>query len=419
VAYFVGALASPDAELAPEGIMNMPISTFVLETASFSRLFVPPSTDKPNLRRYYSVVPISQIPQEWENWLEINARNSTDKGRVPQAIRQTLTDKPEWFAEYNRGLTVVASRAHWDNKTSRLTLEFQDPEYDGILDGGHTLRVILEQMGEQSSEDGTGLASYCNLEILTGLEGEVIPSVVEARNTSRQVAHKSLLNLDGKFDKLKDVIGTEKTKEIIWKENDGGMLDVREFVGMLTAVEGESFTSNNHPITAYSGKEACLKRFSSEEHEPKYQKLIKIAPDLLEMWDLIQDNLPSQYNQKGPEPGTSGKFGRLSGVKSLSAKKRKWLPFIKKHVDYDIPTGYLYPILAAFRAMLEEEDGYWVWGKGLDPRQLIKEGVAADIFIDSVRHSIANHHNANRTGKDNQAWNSAYQAARIYYLEQG
>ena len=85
--------------------------------------------------------------------------------------------------------------------------------------------------------------------------------------------------------------------------------------------------------------------------------------------------------------------------------------------EYDIPTGYIYPILSSFRAMLVEENGKWTWGKGVDPIQLIKDGIAANIFISSVRESINNHHNPNRTGKDGQAWTSAYQAARIHYLE--
>ncbi len=393
-------------------------STFVLETASFSRLFVSPSSDKGSLRRYYAVVPVSQIPPEWENWLEVNARESTNKGRVPKAIRQTLTGNSDWFAEYNRGLTIVASKVAWDSKTNLLTLVFNDKEIDGILDGGHTLNAILEQLESQREQEENGSGPYLNLEIFTGLQSEVIPNVVEARNTSRQVASKSLLNLDGRFEELKSAIGPDFTKLISWKENEDGELDVREFIGILTALDAESFTGNSHPVVAYSGKEACLKRFSTKENEPKFLKLQKVARDALKVWDLIQYHLPNQYNQKGPSTGTGyGRFGGLAGVKTLPAKKKKLLPFINEYVEFEMPTGYIYPILAAFRAMLDEEEGYWVWGKGLDPIKMIQEGFAADLFIGSVRDSISTYHNANRTGKDVQAWTNAYLAGRIYYLE--
>jgi hypothetical protein len=390
-------------------------STFVLKTSSFSRLFVPPSSDKAGLRRYYVVVPVSQIPFEWGNWLEVNARDSSNKGRVPKAIRQTLTDNPEWFAEYNRGLTIVASQVEWDNKTNLLNLTFKNKQYDGILDGGHTLTVIMEQLSSLSSDEEKDAIPHVNLEIFTGLQSESIPSVVEARNTSRQVASKSLMNLDGRFERLKEAIGPEYENLISWKENEDGELDVREFIGMLTALDAGSFTGNTHPVIAYSSKEACLKRF--RENDDKYMKLLKVAPDVLKMWDLIQYYLPSQYNQRGPREGSGfGRFGRLSGVKPLPNKKA--LPFVKKDSEFDIPTGYLYPILAAFRAMLEDVDGYWVWGKNIAPLELIRQGFGADLFVGSVRDSIDTFHSANRTGKDVQAWANAYLAARIFFLEQ-
>ena len=172
--------------------------SFVIGTKTFSRLYVSP--DKERLRRYYCVVPVSEIPEEWAGWLEVNARESSDKGKVPKAIRSTLTDKPEWFSEYNRGLTIVASRIHWDNKKNELTLSFDNRDYHGVLDGGHTLKAILDDREQSAGGEQTG---YCNIEIFTGLDDTEIPDVVEARNTSKQVASKSLLNLDGSFKDLK------------------------------------------------------------------------------------------------------------------------------------------------------------------------------------------------------------------------
>ncbi len=383
-----------------------------LTAKSFSRLFVSP--DKGSLRRYYCVVPTSEIPETWANWLDVNARESSAKGRVPGAIRSTLTDKPEWFAEYNRGLTLVASTINWDNKTNKLTLSFIDRNYHGVLDGGHTLGAILDDR-ERSDQDAQ--SSYCNIEIFTGLDESEIPDVVEARNTSKQVASKSLLNLDGSFDNLKQAIGEQKAKLISWKENEDGVFDVREVISILTALDAESYTDNAHPIGAYSGKEACLKRFASDDHKASYEKLYGIAGDALELWDAIQYWLPDQYNEKGgPQPGATGRFGGLTGVK-YTPKKPKDLPFIRTTTAYDTPTGYIYPILSAFRAMLVEENGSWAWGKGIDPIRLVESGLAADIFIRSVRESINNYRNPNRTGKDTQAWTSAYQAALITYLQ--
>ncbi len=383
----------------------------VLPTKSFSRLFAeqpPEDTSSVQLRRYYAVVPVSAIPLEWANWLEVNAREATDKGKVPHAIRETLTDKPEWFAAFNRGLTVVAKQVEYDNKTRELTLRFDDQLYHGVLDGGHTLKAILDS---REDLDGTSQAGHCNVEVFTGLVEDEIPAVVEARNTSKQVASKSLTNLQGKFDDLKHALGNALVDKISWFENDDGDMDVREVIGILTALDPSHGSTS--PVVAYSGKEQCLKLFRQKDKE--YEKLYGIAIDALRMWDSIQYYLPGHYNQKGPEPGTSGKFGRLTGV-AQSAKKPKQLPFIGKSTEYIIPTGYIYPVLSAFRAMLVEKNRRWTWGKGIDPIQLIKDGVAADVFIRSVRESINTYRNPNRTGKDTQAWNTAYLVAQNRYL---
>ena len=380
-----------------------------LEARSFSRLHIDPppgSPPKSALRRYYAVVPIEDIPEKWEDWLEVNARDTSDKGKVPKAIRTTLSEKPEWFAAYNRGLTVVASQINWDNKNNTLTLRFDKPEYHGVLDGGHTLRAIID---ERSRLEGDALEGYCNIEIFTGLDESEIPSVVEARNTSKQVASKSLMNLDGSFEGLKKAIG-ETANLIAWKENEDGQFDVREVVGILTALDPTAASGGTQPIRAYSGKEACLKRF--RDNPATFVNLFEIASDALEMWDWIQYHLPGHYNER-----VSGKFGALTGVQ-YTPKKPKELPFIGKTTDYHTPTGYIYPVLSAFRAMLVgREDGKWVWGQGISPIELIKAGTAADIFIASVRESINNYRNANRTGKDSQAWTSAYQAALILHLQ--
>ena len=382
--------------------------SYVLPTKSFSRLFAEQPPEDPSsaqLRRYYAVVPVSAIPSEWANWLEVNAREATDKGKVPHAIRETLTDKPEWFAAFNRGLTVVAKQVEYDNKTREITLRFDDQLYHGVLDGGHTLKAILDS---REDLDGTSQAGHCNVEVFTGLVEDEIPAVVEARNTSKQVASKSLTNLQGKFDDLKYALGDDLVDKISWFENDDGDMDVREVIGILTALDPSYGTTS--PVVAYSGKEQCLKLFRQKDKD--YEKLYGIAIDALQMWDSIQYYLPGHYNQKGSEPG---KFGGFTGV-TKSTKKPKQLPFIGESTEYHIPTGYIYPVLSAFRAMLVEKNGRWTWGKGIDPIQLIKDGAAADIFRRSVRESIYTFRNPNRTGKDTQAWNTAYLVAQNMYL---
>ena len=238
----------------------------VLPTKSFSRLFAEQpvgSESTPQLRRYYAVVPVKDIPFEWANWLEVNAREATDKGKVPHAIRETLTDKPEWFAAFNRGLTVVAKQVHYDNKTLNLTLRFDDPLYHGLLDGGHTLKAILDAREDLGDSQQVGL---CNVEVFTGLAEDEIPAVVEARNTSKQVASKSLTNLQGMFDDLKHAVGPSFAKEISWFENDDGDMDVRELIGILTALDPSH--GSTPPIVAYGKSQPLMGSFTESPKMP-------------------------------------------------------------------------------------------------------------------------------------------------------
>jgi hypothetical protein len=248
---------------------------------------------------------------------------------------------------------------------------------------------------------------------LTGVPEEMITSIVDARNTSKQVASKSLYDLEGSFDELKAALGKDITKLISWHENEEGPIDVRELVALLTTFDRMGYSDVNHPLIAYSSKEACLKRFYSSYHSnsDSYKKIYPIAKDILKIWEMIQLYVPDQYNREREQ---QGRFGKLTGCKLL--KKPRELSVLGTTSMYEFPNGYVYPIVAAFRSMLVEVDGSYDWGKDVNPGKLIKEGLAAKIFNASIVNSIKTVHNPNRTGKDSNVWGFAYQIAENNYL---
>ena len=378
-------------------------STFSIPVFSFRH--VPTPLESQGIQSYLCVVPVAAIPDRFKDWLEVNAREASLKGRVPQAIRETLAEDPENFVVFNRGLTIVAEVVSYDNQKKEVTLGFRDRDFNGVLDGGHTLAVILDHrqdIGEENSAD-----AYCRLEVMTGLPSDMIVPVVEARNTSRQVASKSLLNLDRRFDDLKSAIGSDYERLVTWKENQDGLVDVREIVGVLTAFDTNHYSDDTHPVRAYSGKEQCLKHFA--ESPECYERLYPIARDLLSMWDEIQWAVPGQYNEK-----YNGRFGSLTGCHDLTRPRR--LHFIGVETERPFPTGYLYPTLAAFRSMLVENKGTAMWGKGLNPSDLIVDGLAAKIFAGAIVNSINTFRNPTKTGKDSSVWALAYRIAENFYL---
>jgi len=390
----------------------MAASTFTLKAYSFRTLPTPLETPQ-GIKTYNCIVPITEIPDEFLAWMEVNAREPSLTGHVPNAIRRTLNESPDFFVAYNRGLAILAESVEYDNQTHQLSLKFKDKERHGVFDGGHTLKVILDELNNESPEDGNEeqQQAFCRIEIMTGVPEEMITNIVDARNTSKQVALKSLFDLEGSFGELKDALGKELSNLVSWHENEEGPIDVRELISLLTMFDKDGYTDEVHPLIAYSSKEACLKRFHAN---PKsYKKIYPIAKDILKIWETIQFYVPGQWNSGRDE---KGRFGNFSGCKKLK-KTPRYLPIIEETTQYEFPNGYVYPIVAAFRSMLIETEGVYSWGKGVNPKKLIKEGLAMKIFSASVVNSIRTVHNPNRTGKDSNVWGFAYRIAENYYLK--
>ena len=74
----------------------------------------------------------------------------------------------------------------------RVELRLADPEKHGLLDGGHTYRVVTESAQALADDDDP---RFVRVEIVTGFDRDTISDVVEARNTSNQVRDESLANL--------------------------------------------------------------------------------------------------------------------------------------------------------------------------------------------------------------------------------
>src|SRR6185369_642902 len=136
-------------------------------------------------RDYFAVVEIKDLP-DLSGWRKINVRDPKLSGSVPKAIRQSLTDNPEAFVFMNRGIVLSVDSVSFDAKTSALTVALKDPDLHGLLDGGHTYNIALEERVVLQEPQ------YLRVEILEGFRAEEIPQLVDARNTSNQVRDQSL-----------------------------------------------------------------------------------------------------------------------------------------------------------------------------------------------------------------------------------
>jgi hypothetical protein len=387
--------------------------TFSLPVVSFRHVETP--FLKQGYRDYVAVVDIRHLP-DLAGWRKINVRDPKLSGAVPKAIRESVHDNPELFVFLNRGIVLAVQSASFNNQTALLTITLSDPSLHGLLDGGHTYNILVEE------RQGLQEPQFVKLEILEGFRQEEIPTLVDARNTSNQVRDQSLMNLQGEFEKLKRAVALQQYSGLIaYKEHelldDGGSkpIDVREVIAILTCFDRANFSERLHPINAYRSKSACLQHFS--EHKADYEKIYPLAGDILELYDQVQLMLPDLYNRVRGKSGevAGGKFGKLTGVTTYDGKRRAQLLFIGQESKYGVPAGFVYPVLAAFRALLNEKAGRYEWGKGVDPLTLLK-GQLGETLADTIGNFALDARNPSKTGKSPLVWQACYQAAQVAYL---
>jgi hypothetical protein len=368
-----------------------------------------------NYKDYVAVVEIKDLP-DLSDWRKINVRDPKLTGAVPNAIRESVKANPELFLFLNRGIVMAVEGVAFNNKASEVTLTLRDADLHGLLDGGHTYTILVDE------RDNLQQPQYVKVEILEGFSQDDIPTLVDARNTSNQVRDQSLMNLQGEFEKLKHALKGQSYADLIaYKEHeildDGSSkpIDVREVIAILTCFDKASFNERVHPINAYRSKAACLTHFS--QHRKDYEKIYPIAADILELYDEIQLGLPDLYNKVRSKSGdvAGGKFGKLTGVTTYKGKGKAELLFILKESGYGVPAGFVYPILGAFRALLEEKGARYVWGKGIDPVKLL-QGQLGETLADTIGNFALDARNPSKTGKSPLVWQACYQSAQVTYL---
>lgn len=366
---------------------------------------------------YFAVVNVKDLP-DLAGWRKINVRHPKLTGSVPTAIRKAFNEKKELFLFMNRGIVLSVDKVNFDadSKPATLSITLTDPNLHGLLDGGHTYNIVRDELKPE-------LDQFVKVEILEGFRNDDITDVVDARNTSNQVRDESLMNLARHFDELKNALeDAPYFSDIAWSEyetdknGDPKPIDIREVIAILTAFDKDHFDESVHPINSYRSKSACLNHF--RDHRSSYRKIYPLAKEILELYDYVQDKLPNLYNSTRGQSGevSSGRFGKLTGVTYRKGKPFYNLYFLNKKIEYGTPDGFVYPILGAFRAILEEKAGRFVWGKGLNPVDLL-DGPVGQKLADTIGSFALEAKNPSKTGKSQLVWQSCYQTLQVAYLQ--
>lgn len=350
---------------------------------------------------------VSEIPTEWEEWRDVNVRDTKKRSDVFNAIVDTLKNDPEEMIFRNLGITIVSPNVEFDNKTNTVTVEFSDKAIHGIANGGHTFSAIQHSL----------LAGPVNAQVkVECIVGEIDPKwlvdIIDGRNRSRAVQTESLENLAKSYDSIKRVLANQSYNDrIAYSEfelddrNKRKDVSIREILSYIYCLD--DFDRNKHPIEAYSSKGAVVDYYANEDEKGKkrhtyiLERASKILPDILELRDVIYRDLPKAYNIDA-----GGSFGKLTTMGVVVHENNPHpLKFIDSATIYTYPDAFIYPVLAAFRKHIDHRA--WSWK---EKPLVVWEKRKADI-ASAMKDVVGTFSgNPNKMGKSGLAWRTCYDA---------
>lgn len=351
-----------------------------------------------------------------KEWTEVNPREQNLKAKPAKAMKNTLTsDERDIFHFLNRGISISALECHiGDNKEVTITLG--DTEKHGVFDGGHTFKVLQDALENAKL---LGL-KHVMLEVFTGVE-DILFDLARSRNTSTQVKEKSLANLEGKFDFLKDALEKECFyNNIAWVENDEGDISINYIIQILTTFNQK--LEHKSMLKTYSGAGSCEtsyikeydKNISNEQKNNIFYKLTPLYSDIFRLVDHILVKFPSIYNKNGYE-SQRGNFGKLKGITYNQDHFSLLFTPNNKKTSYKIPNPLFFPILAAMRQLyVEGESGMYEWI--IDPIKAFDD--LSDKLVTKVMGCYIDKNGAvNEVGKSLGLWIDTYEIVAAYLAE--
>ena len=258
--------------------------------------------------------------------LEANPRSSKT-GAVTDAIQESIETDPAVFPFKTKGILLASSR-YERLERGRIKIIPDNPEIEGILDGGHnTLAIGLYILRKAMEHSGTvfprgtktwddfkllwqdnrdmideylsdirndstigSLSFYVPIELLVPCNADDINSVESfkndlleicaARNNNVQLQISAKANQLGYFDELKSLMDAHNpalSSRVEWKTNDGGDIKAQDIVALawiplnlitpVKDIKGRIV----EPVLAqntYRGKGGCLQQFEKLMSSP-------------------------------------------------------------------------------------------------------------------------------------------------------
>jgi len=368
------------------------------------------------------------------DWLEANVRDQKMGSVIAKDIMHTLDERPDNMHPLNRGLTVLSNGFRYDSQTRIFTVVLRDPKRHGIIDGGHTYRAIEKVLQKRKDAQMEAPNAYVNVEVLAGYD-DIASDIISARNSVAAVRDSAIYSLDGVFQELQEYLKKAKIQEMIaFRQNENKPISVEEVLAVCTLFHPSFADGTNHPMKAYTSRASCVELYADEWRKAHaktpdiaawrkgFGKIVHLAPDFLRLCEEIEIEADETRRRIGglqalkagdeKENGTREGTSRGRAMKELSGPRE--LHVTRKTVKSGWPTGYLYPIVAAMRPLLDYSGETAKW-KVPDPMKVFR-GISNELVKTLLAYADEYGRKPNAVGKSVLCWKSLYDTVEVGLL---
>ncbi|MGZ5517159.1 MAG: AIPR family protein [Limisphaerales bacterium] len=363
-----------------------------------------------------------------KDWLEANVRDQKMGSAIAKDIMRTLDERPDTMHPLNRGITVLSNGFRYDSHSKVFTILLRDAKRHGIIDGGHTFRAIEQVLQKRADAGVEAPNAYVNVEVLAGYD-EIASDIISSRNSVAAVRDSAIYALEGVFNDLRETLRKAKIEELVaFRQNEQNKkLTVEEVLAVCTLFHPAFAEGAAHPIKAYTSRASCVELYADEwqkahskspDLEPwksGFGKIVHLAPDFLRLCEQVELEADEARRRIGglqaldePEPNGQ-KEGKSRGraMKELSGPRE--LPITGQVVQSGWPTGYLYPIVASMRPLIDYSGEIAKW-KVAEPMEVFCK-ISNLLVTTLLQYAKEYGRKPNAVGKSPLCWKSLYDTA--------
>ena len=340
-----------------------------------------------------------------------NPRNQNSNLGLYKKVAESLRTDPI-FCHMNKGITLLVGKFTANNDGTVTIIYDNENQRHGIVDGGNTYQVIMNEQQRVLVEGGKMLQNSVKISIINiNALGNMLKSkdldaltaahtsavkIAEATNTTIQVREDSVADLNGRYAWLRLATnGTPIEGKISYRQNTPGY-KVRDLLAMLTTLVRDD--ANVSAKISYTNKRTSFHYYLANQQ--KYEGFSDILADLLKLSDDINVVMGAAIQ------ADSGK--KLINVTYNGYRKRAkgyyTLPLTGARVQYTMHRGYFFPLWGALSELITtKRGGKKAWRLGTVENTLA-------VFEKSAKKILSIYNKANdvadKIGKDSSIWES-------------